>query len=346
MTIFLETKRLIINVPEPSDFEDYYLHQSDPEVMKYIASGARTFEEVKVHLDKVIEHYQKHGFTLGTVTSKENGKFIGQAGLIYLAYQDNQPDIEIGYRLTKENWHKGYALELCSALIKWGFQHLSVNKLVAIIHPKNDASRRVLEKAGMHYIGLGHYHDHEVARYEIDKNSIDTKRIKLISASLAQYPIIQNMTRFYVYDMSECMGFDPDWALSEEGLYTCFDFKKYWHEPNTFPFLVKYDDELVGFVIIDKKGKFPQTDFNMTQFFIIKRFARKGVGTAVAEQCFKQFRGIWEVMVMPRNENAYRFWRRVIKEFTNHHFQEFTKEVSQKGNEARNIFIFDSRELK
>jgi len=53
------------------------------------------------------------------------------------------------------------------------------------------------------------------------------EKIKLVPASLSDYPVIQNMARFYVYDMSEYMGNEKGWEMPENGLYECIDFKKY-----------------------------------------------------------------------------------------------------------------------
>lgn len=173
MSIFLETKRLIINTPELSDFDNLYILQSDPDVMRFIGHGVRTKEVVAESLQVAIHHQQKHGFSLGNVYEKETGTFVGRAGLIYLAFDDTQPEIEVGYALLTPYWNKGYATELTQALIKWGFQHLSVDHLVGVIRPQNDRSRHVLEKSGMKYIKLSLYRDIEVAFYQIDKNIID-----------------------------------------------------------------------------------------------------------------------------------------------------------------------------
>ena len=167
--ILLETKRLIIKIPTSEDLEDQHVLQSDPDVMRYIAKGVRDREEVKASLARMISHQQKHGFSLGSVFEKETGKFVGRAGLVYLALDDTQPDIEIGYALLKEYWEKGYATELTHALIQWGFSHLSVNKLVAVTRPENEKSKRVLEKAGMQYVGMDQYHGVDVERYEINR---------------------------------------------------------------------------------------------------------------------------------------------------------------------------------
>ncbi|WP_133136738.1 GNAT family N-acetyltransferase [Legionella rowbothamii] len=169
MSLFLETKNLIINTPELSDFNYLYALQSDADVMKYIGQGVRTETEVMTGLEKAIVHYQKHNFSLGCVFEKESGAFVGRAGLIYLAYDDDQADIEIGYALTKNAWNKGYGTELARALIHWGFQHLTIERLVGVINPNNEGSRRVLEKTGMNYVGRSHYWNNEVDLYEIYK---------------------------------------------------------------------------------------------------------------------------------------------------------------------------------
>lgn len=145
------------------------------------------------------------------------------------------------------------------------------------------------------------------------------------------------MASYYSYDMSEYMG----WAQDADGRQNAgMDYLKYWKTENTFPFIIKFQDELVGFVIIDKEVSDPSNDFNIAQFFILKKFQGKGIGRHIAFQCFDQFQGKWEVFVMPRNEGAYRFWRRIIKRYTNNKFKEYTRTV---GQSIRNIFEFSSK---
>ncbi|MBA2653937.1 MAG: GNAT family N-acetyltransferase [Gammaproteobacteria bacterium] len=343
MSIFLETERLIINTPVLEDFENLFALQSDAEVMQYIGQGVRTRIEVMTGLEKAIAHQEKHGFSLGCVFEKVSGKFVGRAGLIFLAFNEGQPDIEVGYALTKAAWRQGYATELAKSLIDWGFHHLSVEKLVAVINPENDRSRTVLEKVNMKYVGRAHYGNNEVALYDIFKPAIVYSKIKLIPATLEDYPVIQNLGRFYVYDMSEYIGNEKGWEIPEDGLYECINFKKYWESENNFPFVVRYENEIVGFAIVDKKGSSPEIDFNMAQFFILRKFTHKGIGKYVAQECFKKFPGVWEVMVIPGNEGAYRFWRATIKNYTHNNFSEYTCDIAHFNNSRKNIFKFDSR---
>lgn len=170
MSIFLETERLILKTPELDDIEDLAALQSDPDVMKYIGNGVRTRKEASKFLKMAADHQAKHGFSFCSVYLKESKKFIGQAGLIYLAYNDSQSDIEVGYRLHKFAWGKGYATELVKALIYWGFEHLPIDRLIAVTRPENSPSRRVLDKAGMDYAGEDEYLGVKICRYEIYKN--------------------------------------------------------------------------------------------------------------------------------------------------------------------------------
>lgn len=172
MSAFLETKRLILKTTKVADFDELLALRSDPEVMKYLGDGTvHTQVQVNHFLNIAIPYQKKHGIGFCMVFEKESGKFIGQAGLFHLGYDDTQPEIEIAYRLHRKYWGKGYATELAKALIHWGFQNLSVNKLIAVTHSNNLASQRVLKKAGLDFTGKIKGQDgSELFGYSIYKN--------------------------------------------------------------------------------------------------------------------------------------------------------------------------------
>lgn len=341
--IYLETKRLILKTPQLSQFDDLVSLRTDPDVMRYIGTGnIQTPEQVKSFIELADAYLKDHGTTFFSVFEKETGKFVGQAGLMHICFEVNQPDIELAYRLHKKYWRHGFATELAKALIDWGFNTLSLPRIVAILDPANERSRKVMEKAGMSYHGMIDFKEGKIPCYEIFNNKIDLTQIKLIPATFNDYPTIQNMGRFYVYDMCEYMGKDEGWEIPEDGLYECIDFKKYWETDNAFPFLIHYKNEIAGFVIVDKKGSVPEVEFNMAQFFILRKFKGKGVGRYVAQQYFDKFHGTWEVMVMPGNEGAYRFWRSSIKDYTKNDFKEYTCGIAHFNNSIKNVFRFAS----
>lgn len=148
----METKRLILKTIKLSDLDNLVTLRGDPDVMKYVGDGAvHTEEQVRRFLKMAIPYQEKHGIGFCMVFKKESGNFIGQAGLFHIGYYDIQLEIEIAYRLHKQLWCKDYATELTKALIQWGFQHLSINKLIAATEPENAVSQKVLKKAGLDY---------------------------------------------------------------------------------------------------------------------------------------------------------------------------------------------------
>ncbi len=171
MATFLETKRLILKPTKLADLNNLIVLRSDPDVMKFVGEGKiQNKEEVKRFLKIAIDNQKKYGYGFCSVFEKDSGDFIGQAGLFHLGFNDEQPEIEIAYRLHKQYWGKGYATELVIALIQWGFEHLPNKRLIALVDTENLRSRKVLEKAGMRYTGKVIYSDKEMPCYEIYKN--------------------------------------------------------------------------------------------------------------------------------------------------------------------------------
>lgn len=148
----------------------------------------------------------------------------------------------------------------------------------------------------------------------------------LTKATINDYLVIQNMARFYAYDLSRYCGQAYEgWEFPLDGLYECVDLKQYFENPKNRAFLVKIGDELAGFVLINQLEIMPEVDWNMGEFFIVAKFQRSGIGKKVAKQIFDQFPGEWSVGAIPQNTHALQFWRKVIAEYTNNHFQEIAK---------------------
>ena len=165
--IILETKRLILREIHKHDFDELYRMNSDPVIMKYVGDGStRTREQMGKELEMLISHYtRKPGLGIWATILKDTNSFVGASGLVYY---DNTPEIEIGYRMLREHWNKGYATEASFGLLKYGFTTLGLKKLVSSAHVENFASRRVMEKIGMTYIDNRIHYGCLQAYYEID----------------------------------------------------------------------------------------------------------------------------------------------------------------------------------
>lgn len=169
---------------------------------------------------------------------------------------------------------------------------------------------------------------------------------ELINATIDDYPIIQNMARFYVYDMSRYCGFiSEDWACPEDGLYECLDFKSYFIEPDRKAFLVRVGNELAGFVLLNQVGTLPELDWNVGEFFILAKYQGKGVGKQVAHELWNRFPGVWEVSVIPENKAGLVFWRHAIMSYTlGNHIEQMKTLKDESQSKQRIIFNFNTKE--
>ena len=88
----------------------------------------------------------------------------------------------------------------------------------------------------------------------------------------------------------------------------------YWTEPGRYPFLVRVEGKLVGFVLVsalEETGN--ETIWEMAEFFILRKYRRHEIGRMVAHQVFDLFAGKWRVTQEEGNLPAQAFWRRVIE---------------------------------
>jgi RimJ/RimL family protein N-acetyltransferase len=145
----LETARLRLTRLSPADLDDLVRMYADPLVTATLG-GVRTAEWVADYLKKQIAHWDAHGFGLWTAHERGTGKFAGRAGLRYATLEGRQ-EVEVTYGLMHEFWGRGYATELALECVRVGFTELRRPDLVCFTLPTNQASRRVMEKAGFRY---------------------------------------------------------------------------------------------------------------------------------------------------------------------------------------------------
>lgn len=148
MGVILEAERLILRETVVEDAPDLYEMDADPEVQKYTGDVLPT--SVEDIFERIINYadYKKYGYGRWTTVLKDTNEVIGWCGLKYL--QDIQ-ETDIGYRWKPKYWNKGYATEASKACLKYGFDQLELEQIVAQVLPENKASIRVLEKIGMNY---------------------------------------------------------------------------------------------------------------------------------------------------------------------------------------------------
>jgi [ribosomal protein S5]-alanine N-acetyltransferase len=149
--VIAETDRLILRHFHIVDAEAMEHVFGDAQVMKY-GQGVQTKEWVGNWLGGCLEdYYQKWGFGLWAVVEKSERGVIGFCGLSRFADVGGVPETEIGYRLARARWGRGFATEAACAVRDYGFGTLNLPRLISIIDPRNLASIRVAEKTGLRY---------------------------------------------------------------------------------------------------------------------------------------------------------------------------------------------------
>ena len=148
--LVLETDRLRLRriLVEDADFILGLLNE--PSFIQNIGDkGVRTRDDARSYiLNGPIASYEKFGFGLWLVETKESSACIGMCGLLK---RDALENVDIGYALLPEFWSRGYAFESASAVLVYAGRMLGLKRVVAITNPENQSSIRLLEKMGFHF---------------------------------------------------------------------------------------------------------------------------------------------------------------------------------------------------
>jgi RimJ/RimL family protein N-acetyltransferase len=158
MWVFLETERLLLRRFTESDVANLHDLDGDPEVMRFINGGKPTPRDVirEETLPRFLRAYERfEGFGVWATIERSTGEFVGWFEF-YPSKDAGPEEVELGYRLRRSAWGKGYAKEGSRALIRKGFTELGVQTVVAETMAVNTASRRVMEKAGLTYVRTFH----------------------------------------------------------------------------------------------------------------------------------------------------------------------------------------------
>jgi RimJ/RimL family protein N-acetyltransferase len=150
LLLVLETDRLRLRRLSVDDAGFILRLLNEPSFIQNIGDkGVRTIEDARAYiLNGPIASYQKFGFGLFLVETKEEGAPAGMCGLLK---RDALEDVDIGYALVPEFWSRGYALEAASGVMSYASRELRLKRVVAITNPDNKGSIRLLEKLGFRY---------------------------------------------------------------------------------------------------------------------------------------------------------------------------------------------------
>ena len=149
----ISTERLGLRLWQPEDFIPFAEMGRDRDVMEYFPS-LLTNDETKTMMQRIENHFVKHGFGLYAVETKASKQFIGYTGFMVPSFESFfTPCIEIGWRLHRSAWGKGYATEAAKACLLYGFATLQFDKVYSFTSLINARSEKVMQKIGMQKIG-------------------------------------------------------------------------------------------------------------------------------------------------------------------------------------------------
>ncbi|MFG0275674.1 MAG: GNAT family N-acetyltransferase [Phycisphaerales bacterium] len=141
-----ETDRLRHRAFTPDDAPAFFALNSDPEVMRFtgetpVASLGDAAAAIASYPD-----FETVGFGRWACVRKDTGAVIGFCGLKRLP---DLHEVDIGYRLLPAHWGQGFATEACAACMRFGFERIGLERIIALVLPANTRSIRVLEKVGL-----------------------------------------------------------------------------------------------------------------------------------------------------------------------------------------------------
>jgi predicted acetyltransferase len=159
--------------------------------------------------------------------------------------------------------------------------------------------------------------------------------VELLEAAPEQQAVLGNLLELYMHDFTDY----DDNDVEDDGRFGFDRLPQYFREPERHPFLVKVDGKYAGFALVREVSQSDGSTrvADMAEFFVMRKYRRKGVGAQIARATFGRFPGAWEVRVMDTNTPAQSFWRRVIADYTDGAFEE---RWSDDGRRKRWVLTF------
>ena len=140
----------------------------DAEVMRYLGGRAETPEETQAAINRVKARWAEWGYSWWSFFEHDGGELVGAGCIQHLGGERSNP-LEIGWRLRRDRWGHGLAIEAAERMAAYAFDELAAPCLVATCHVDNVASERVMQRLGMRFVGIEPWYGAQAKRYEVDR---------------------------------------------------------------------------------------------------------------------------------------------------------------------------------
>lgn len=168
--MLLETKRIVRRPFRLKDAEVAFVMNQDPRVTRFIPQeSSATIEKVRQLIKQItLNDYEKYGYGRLALVDKNDGHFKGFAGL---KFSPDLQEVDLSYRLIHKDWGQGFATEAAQALVRYGFETLGLNRIIAMTLRDNKRSIRVTKKSGMRYWKAIQHAGDKVVVYQLTRLS-------------------------------------------------------------------------------------------------------------------------------------------------------------------------------
>lgn len=168
--------------------------------------------------------------------------------------------------------------------------------------------------------------------------------LEIIKAHKEERNIMMNLLEKYLYEFSQWEKTD----VNDDGLYGYEYLDCYFEEERRFPYFIKVDGKLAGFILISDYPEVTEenTDYCLSEFFIMNKYRRKGYGKEAVFKILDMHRGKWQLKRHPHNIASVHFWNKVINEYTKGNYRLVekypNKEVDYEDGTAADVFFFEN----
>ncbi len=171
----IETERLYLrHFDIEKDLEAYADIMGEYEVGRWLPKGeGHTLEETERFMNYMVKHWEKYNYGIWAVVDKETDCLLGHCGLNFIK---DISETEVLYVFGKHARGKGYATEAAMASLKYGFEEIGLDHIIALSKPLNKASINVIEKLGLKFVK-----DMELFKMEVKYFSITKDEYKSIN---------------------------------------------------------------------------------------------------------------------------------------------------------------------
>lgn len=161
--------------------------------------------------------------------------------------------------------------------------------------------------------------------------------IEIILVNKEEKEILRNLLEKYEYEFSQYNQRD----VNDLGLFGYDYLDSYWLEESRFPYFIRVDKKLVGFILInDYRELHVETAYSVAEFFILYKYRKMGAGKFAVQYLFKKYKGKWQLTYLPENETSKIFWNKVVNEYTRGTYE--IHKIKSKYGTAEEVLVFET----